>query len=406
MENIERSASSPWNMRGGIEGQQNLKEYITKFYKDLFGPPEDNHFSLNNRRDDIPQVSQPENEFLMAPFTEKEIREAIFSMEHNKAPGPDGFPVEFYQHFWEVIKGDLMNMFHDLHSGDLPLFSLNFGVISLLPKTREANKIQQYRPICLLNVSFKIFTKVVTCHINLVADHLISPTQTTFMRGQNILEGVVVLHETIHELHRKNLSGVIFKIDFEKTYDKVKWNFLLQTLRLRGFSPKWIEWIKSFISGGSVAININEEIGPYFQTKKGLRQEDLLSPILFNIVVDMLTLLINRAKANDQVHGVVQHLIDSGISILQYADDTILFMDHNLEQAQNMKNILCAFEQISGLKINFHKSEIFCFGEAKNYKNHYMELFGCNLSNFPIRYLGIPIHYRKLSNNDWVRIQE
>ena len=71
-----------------------------------------------------------------------------------------------------------------------------------------------------------------------------------------------------------------------------------------------------------------------------------------------------------------------------------------------MKNILCAFEQLSGLKINFYKSEIFCFGEAKNYENHYMELFGCNSSNFPIRYLGIPIRYRKLSNNDWVRIQE
>jgi len=81
-------------------------------------------------------------------------------------------------------------------------------------------------------------------------------------------------------------------------------------------------------------------------------------------------------------------------------------MEHNLEQTQNMKNILCAFEQLSGLKINFHKSEIFCFGEAKNYENHYMELFGCNSGNFPIRYLGIPIHCRKLSNNDWVRIQK
>ena len=81
-------------------------------------------------------------------------------------------------------------------------------------------------------------------------------------------------------------------------------------------------------------------------------------------------------------------------------------MDHNLEQAQNMKNTLCAFEQLSGLKINFHKSEIFCFGETKNYENHYMEPFGCNSGNFQIRYLGIPIHYRKLSNNDWVRIQE
>ena len=89
------------------------------------------------------------------------------------------------------------------------------------------------------------------------------------MSGRNILEGVVILHETIHELHRKNLSGVIFKIDFEKAYDKVKWNFLLQMLRLKGFSPKWIEWIKSFISDDSVAINVNDEIGPFFKRRKG-----------------------------------------------------------------------------------------------------------------------------------------
>ena len=68
-------------------------------------------------------------------------------------------------------------------------------------------KIQQYRTICLLNVSFKIFTKVAAIRINSVADHLISPTQTVFMRGRNILEGVVILHETVHELHLKNRMG-------------------------------------------------------------------------------------------------------------------------------------------------------------------------------------------------------
>jgi hypothetical protein len=216
----------------------------------------------------------------------------------------------------------------------------------------------------------------------------------------------VILHETVHELHRKNQSGVIFKIDFEKAYDKVRWNFLIQTLRLKGFSHKWIEWIKSFISGGSVAINANDEVGPYFQTKKGLRRGDPLSPILFNLVADMLTLLIKRAKAEGLRSGVVPYLVDDGLSILQYADDIILFMDNNLEQAHNMKTILCAFEQLSGLKINFHKSEIFYFGEAKNYESQYMELFGCNPDSFPIRYLGIPIHFRKLSNSDWLKIQE
>ena len=68
-----------------------------------------------------------------------------------------------------------------------------------------------------------------------------------------------------------------------------------------------------------------------------------------------------------------------GLSILQYADDTILFLEHNLEYAQNLRTILYAFEQLSGLKTNFHKSEIYCFGEAKNMENEYMELFGCNM---------------------------
>ena len=82
----------------------------------------------------------------------------------------------------------------------------------------------------------------------MVAQKAISPTQTTFLQGRNTMEGVVVIHETIHELHRKK-SGVIFKIDFEKAYDKIKWSFVQQTLRMKGFSQKWCEWIEAFITG-------------------------------------------------------------------------------------------------------------------------------------------------------------
>ena len=113
------------------------------------------------------------------------------------------------------------------------------------------------------------------------------------------------------------------------------------------------------ISGGSVGIKVIDEIGPYFQTKRGLRQRDPMSPILFNIVADMLALIIKRAKDDGQIRGVIPNLLDDGLSILQYADDTIIFIDHDLEQAKNLKLLLCAFEQVSGLKINFHKSEFF-----------------------------------------------
>jgi hypothetical protein len=134
-------------------------------------------------------------------------------MEHNKAPGPDGFPVEFYQVFWEVIKDDLLALFSEFHREELNLFSLNFGIITLIPKVPDATKIQQYRPICVLNVSFKIFTKVGTNRLSRVAQKVVSPTQTAFLPGRNIMEGVVILHETIHELHTRKRDGVIFKID-------------------------------------------------------------------------------------------------------------------------------------------------------------------------------------------------
>jgi len=130
-----------------------------------------------------------------------------------------------------------------------------------------------------------------------------------------------------------------------------------------------------------------------------------MSPILFNIVADMLAILIARAKEAGQIEGVIPHLVQDGLSILQYADDTVIFMSHDVEKAVNMKLILSTFEQLSGLKINFHKSEIFCFGKAKEHEVFYSQLFGCGVGKFPFRYLGLPMHTRKLSNKDWQSIE-
>jgi hypothetical protein len=174
---------------------------------------------------------------------------------------------------------------------------------------------------------------------------------------------------------------------------------------MKGFSSKWCHWISQFVSKGSVGVNVNDNLLRYFQTKKCLRQEDLMSPLLFNLVADMLALLISRGKDNGQINELVPHLKEGRISILQYADDTILFMENDLEQAKNMKFLLCAFERLSGLKINFYKSELFCYGDAKQKKSQYTKLFGCDLGQYPFRYLGIPMHHKKITNADWKQIE-
>jgi hypothetical protein len=172
------------------------------------------------------------------------------------------------------------------------------------------------------------------------------------------------------------------------------------------FPDEWRSLINSFVSRGSVAIKINDDVGRYFQTLKGLRQGDPLSPILFNILADMLAIMIERAKFDGLIKGVVPHLVGGGLSIVQYADDTIFFLEHDFAKARNMKLILPAFEQLSGLKINFHKRELYCFSEAQDEVNAYANLFGCGQGQFPMRYLGIPIYYRRHTITEWKLVKE
>ena len=125
-------------------------------------------------------------------------------------------------------------------------------------------RIEQFRPIRLLNVSFKKFTKVGANRLTQIAHSVVQHSQTAFMPARNILEGVVVLHETLHEIHSKQLDAVVFKVDFEKAYDKVKWPFLQQALRMKGFDEVWRRQVESYTQKGSVGIKVNEDLGHYF----------------------------------------------------------------------------------------------------------------------------------------------
>jgi len=128
-------------------------------------------------------------------------------------------------------------MLDDLHAGHLDLWRLNYGVIILIPKIKLPNNVKQFRPICLLNIIYKIITKVLTMRLTKVASRVISNFQIAFIPGRNILDGIVILHETLHSLKMQKEEGIILKLDFEKAYDRVSWTFLEEILVTRNFSP-------------------------------------------------------------------------------------------------------------------------------------------------------------------------
>jgi hypothetical protein len=116
---------------------------------------------------------------------------------------------------------------------------------------------------------------VLTNRISVVVDKVIKPSQSAFISGRYIMDAVVTLHETIHEMRRKKKNGIIIKLDFVIAYDKVKWPFMQQVLRMKGFYSTWCSWIQQVVTKGSVAAKVNNDIGHYFQSKKVLDKEIL-----------------------------------------------------------------------------------------------------------------------------------
>lgn len=227
-----------------VERTKNLLAHATEYYRDLFGSAPGNICQIDATlwsQDEL--ISLEENEDLTRPFSLEEIKHALFEMRSNRAPGPDDIPVEFYQHCWDVVAQDLFYLFEWFHADKLDVQRLNYGIITFLPKSSNASRIQQYRPICLLRCPYKLLTKAMDIRASKYAHKLFSIQQNAFIKGWHIVDGILSLHEIMHYTHVKKQVGVVLQLDFEKAYDKVNWDFLLDCHEKRGFNPKWCGWV-------------------------------------------------------------------------------------------------------------------------------------------------------------------
>jgi hypothetical protein len=172
---------------------------------------------------------------------------------------------------------------------------------------------------------------------------------------------------------------------------------LEEVLNRKGFVETWIQWIGKAVRGGRVCIDLNGDRDAFFRSYKGLRQEDPLSPLLFNLVVDALSAMLSRACSAGVIQGLVPHLVNGGLSHLSYADDTVILLHYSPENLRNVRLILSCYEAMSGLKINFEKSEFFTLGLTKEEQCLAANSLGCKIRTFPMKYLGMPVSSSKIS---------
>jgi hypothetical protein len=232
---------------------------------------------------------------------------------------------------------------------------------------------------------------------------VISKVQSAFLPHRQILDGVLVVNELLDLAKRRKDKCLFFKVDFERAYDTVNWNFVEYMMVRMGFGEGWRRWIRACIFQSSMSVLVNGSPTEDFIVGKGLRQGDPLSPFLFLIVAEGLTGLMGKAVENNVFHG---YKVSNSILFhtLQFADDTIIMGEDNWENLWTIKTVLRSFEIVSGLKVNFHKSKLYGINLDDSFLSASSSFLHCEVDSIPFLFLGIPMGANPRRKGTWAPI--
>jgi exonuclease III len=374
---------------------EGIKEAAHSYFKNLYSAPDQEDLELDSYPlSEIPVlVTEEDNRILNRPVSMNEIKKAVFKMNPDKAPGPDGFTARFYTHCWDIIKKDLSRMVMKAQVCNKLGGSTNSSFLALIPKEKGAKNFARFRPISLCNTGYKIITKIIANRLKKILPKLIPENQGGFVKGRQILDNIILVQEAIHSSCKKKEKGMVVKLDLANAFDRVRHDFLFAVMRRFGFNQKFIDWVKACITAPWIAPLINGRPAKFFQASRGLRQGCPLSPMLYVLQASVLSFQLQSALQSRALPGIRVVPTVKEVSHTQFADDTLLLGDANLKTARNFKTELDLYKACSGSEINYHKSKIFgwnCNPREMLQISRALEMEGITVwDNFI--YLGIPI---------------
>jgi hypothetical protein len=368
-----------------------ISDHIVRYYESLFAEPMGWRPRLDNLEFD--RMNEEETSSLEDPFEEKWVWEVIKGMDRDKTSGLDGFTLSFFQDCWGVVKEDFMAVFADFHARGKFVKCINSTFISLIPKIHGAKEIKDFRPISLVEGIYKIIAKVLANRMKKVMDKIISKPQNAFVKGRQILDLVLVANECLDNRIKSGELGVLCKLDMEKAYDHVDWNFLIYLLKRCGFGEMWCLWIKHCISTVRFSVLINGVPSSFFGSSRGVWQGDLLSPFLFVLVMEAFSRMLGAFISRGLISGFIvgsSELNRVNVSHLLFANDTLVFCEANESQIRHVGALLVCFEAVAGLKVNLSKSALVPVG-SRGEVDQLAGVLGCGIGGLPLKYLGLPL---------------
>ena len=282
-----------------VTGQSGVKAEAERFFSEFLNQSPVNYegTSTEELREIMDfRCSEEDCSMLVEEVTDEEIRRVLFAMPSNKSPGPDGYPSEFFKLAWSVIAKDFTVAIQSVFRfGFLPK-GVNSTILALVPKKTDSMEMRDYRPIACCNVLYKVVSKILANRLKRLLPRVVVENPSAFIRGRLLLENVLLASELVKDYHKEDVSPrCVMKIDISKAFDSVQWDFVLQIMEALGIPGQFIRWIKLCITTPLFSVQVNGELAGYFQSTRGLRQGCSLSPYLFVLCMNVLSLKIDKA---------------------------------------------------------------------------------------------------------------
>ncbi|GKC55783.1 RNA-directed DNA polymerase, eukaryota [Tanacetum coccineum] len=285
-----------------IESPNRVKGEFFHHFSSRFDKPDDRRAHIEMRYPKTLTCDQQVE--LESDVSNEEIKRAVWDCGTDKSPGPDGFTFGFYRRFWNLIENDVYDVVKYFFTYGVIPKGCNSSFIALILKILDANMVKDFRPISLIGSLYKIIAKIWANRLVGVLGDIVNEVQSAFIAERQILDGPFILNEVLQWCKMKRKQSLIFKVDFEKAYDSVRWDFLDDILKKIGFGEKWCKWIQSCLRSSRGSIIINGSPTKEFQFFKGLKQGDPLSPFLFILIMESLHLSFQRVVDAGMFNGI------------------------------------------------------------------------------------------------------
>ncbi|KAM0840742.1 hypothetical protein ACQ4PT_059458 [Festuca glaucescens] len=250
------------------------------------------------------------------PISSSDAKTALMEMHNDKAPGPNRFTALFFKVAWDIILMDIMRAIHavqNCRTDQLEL--LNDAILILLPKNPAAAHPREFRPISLISFFAKLVTKILATRLSSRMKELVSPSQNAFIKKRSIHDNFIYVQSQAKAFRQSKTPAIMLKLDIEKAFDTVSWEFLLAVLEARGFSQRCRDLIASLLASSSTKILVNGCLTEPIHHCRGLRQGDSLLPLLFDIVMESLAKMIATADQHGVLQQIVRHPMPHRVSL-------------------------------------------------------------------------------------------